>query len=270
MALFSFSVKPVSRLKGESIVKVASYQSRSKLYDEREDATYNFANKLDLVYTEIFLPPNAPTEFLDRQFLWNAVDKAEQRYDARTGRAIIAALQNELPLESQIEPIREFVLEAFVKQGMCADVAIHRGHREDNSRTGGEHVKIPPNNPHMHILLTDRPIEQEGFCAKKNRDWNKTFFVCHWRELWAKVQNKELAKNGLDFKVSHESLEIQGINREPTKHLGRKAMEMKRRGIETNRDIENRAIEASNKDRVNQSYHHQLENEQDRDFELSR
>ena len=81
MALYSFSVKSVSRLKGESIVKVASYQSRGELHDEREDAIYDFTNKTDLAYTEIFLPPDAPTEFLDRQTLWNAVDKAEQRYD---------------------------------------------------------------------------------------------------------------------------------------------------------------------------------------------
>ena len=266
MALYSFSIKPISRLKGESIVKVASYQSRGKLHDEREDVIFDFSHKTDLAYTEIFLPPNAPTEFSNRQILWNAVDKAEKRYDARTGRAIIAALQNELPLEAQIKTIREFVLEAFVKHGMCADVAIHRGHHEDQSRMEGEHAKISPNNPHVHILLTDRPIEQERFCATKNRDWNKRYFIRHWRELWEKVQNKELERNGLDARVSHESLEVQGIDREPTKHLGRKTTEMKRRGRETNRDNENRVIEARNKERVNRK----LEREQDRDFELSR
>lgn len=268
MALFSFSVKPISRLKGESIVKVASYQSRSKLYDEREDALYNFTNKLDLAYAEIFLPSNAPSEFLDRQILWNAVDKAEQRYDARTGRAIIAALQNEIPLESQIKTIREFVLKAFVKQGMCVDLAIHRGHHENS--TEGEYTEIPPNNPHMHILLTDRPIQQGGFCATKNRNWNKKYLVRHWRELWEKVQNKEFERNGLDVRVSHESLELQGLDREPTKHLGRKLTEMKRRGIETNRNSENRAIGDRNKELMNRKYQRQLEREQYRDFELSR
>ena len=270
MALFSFSVKAISRLKGESIVKVASYQSRGKLYDERENITYDFTNRRDLAYTEIFLPPNAPTEFLDRQLLWNAVDKMEKRYDARTGRAIIAALQNELTLETQIKTIKEFVLEAFVKRGMCADVAIHRGHREDKTRMEGEHAKVPPNNPHFHILLTDRPIERGGFCATKNRGWNKKYLVRHWRELWEKVQNKEFERNGLDVRVSHESLEVQGLDREPTKHLGRKSTEMKRRGIETNRDSENRAIGDRNKELMNRKYQRQLEREEYRDFELSR
>jgi ATP-dependent exoDNAse (exonuclease V) alpha subunit len=270
MALFSFSVKPVSRLKGESIVKVASYQSRGKLYDEREDASYNYTNKLDLVYTEIFLPPNAPTEFFDRQLLWNAVEKVEQRYDARTGRAIIAALQNEIPLEPQIRAVREFVIEAFVKHGMCVDVAIHRGQREDQSHMEGEHTKVSPNNPHVHILLTDRPIDPEGFCAKKNRAWNNKDLVHHWRELWEKIQNKEFEHKGLAMRISHESLEVQGIDRDPTKHLGRKTIEMKRRGKETNRDIENRTIEARNTKRLNRKYQRRVEQEQNLDFELSR
>ena len=270
MALYSFSVKAISRLKGESIVKVASYQSRGKMYDEREDATYDFTNKTDLAYTEIFLPQNAPIEFLDRQILWNVVDKAEQRYDARTGRAIIAALQNELTVDAQIKPIREFVIQAFVNQGMCADVAIHKGHRENESRIEGEHPKVFPNNPHLHILLTDRPIEQEGFCAKKNRDWNQKVYVRQWRDLWEKVQNKEFERKGLDVRVSHESLVVQGIDREPIKHLGRKTTEMKRRGKETNRDSENRAIEARNKDCENRKHQRRLEREQEREFELSR
>lgn len=270
MALYSFSVKPISRLKGASIVKVASYQSRGKLHDEREGVSYDFSHKTDLVYTEIFLPSDAPTEFLDRQLLWNAVDKSEKRYDARTGRAIIAALQNELPLDAQIKAIREFIIEAFVKKGMCADLAIHRGHRKDKSLMEGEHAKGSSNNPHLHILLTDRPIERKEFCAKKNRDWNKTVCVRQWRELWEEVQNKEFEKNGLDIRVSHESLEIQGIDREPTKHLGRKTMEMKRRGKETSRDSENRAIEARNNDRENRKHQRRLEREQEREFGLSR
>ena len=257
-------------MKGESIVKVASYQSRAKLYDEREDVNHDFTNKLDLVYTEIFLPPNAPNEFLDRQILWNAVDKAEKRYDARTGRSIIASLQNELPLESQLNTVREFVIEAFVKHGMSADVAIHRGHRTDSSRMEGEHAKFSPNNPHVHILLTDRPLEQERFSAKKNRAWNNRALVHHWRELWEKIQNKEFEHKGLATRISHESLEVQGINRDPTKHLGRKTIEMKRRGKEANRDSENRAIETLNKERVNHKYQRRLEQDQDHDFELSR
>ena len=153
---------------------------------------------------------------------------------------------------------------------MCADIAIHKGHREDESHIKGEHAKVSPNNPHMHILLTDRPIGQEGFCVKKNRDWNKKSFVRHWREMWEKVLNKEFERNGLDFRVSHESVEVQGIDREPTKHLGRKATEMKRRGKETSRDSENRAIKARNKELENRKRQRWLEREQVREFELSR
>lgn len=150
---------------------------------------------------------------------------------------------------------------------MCADLAIHKGQRENDS-----HIKndLSQSNPHIHILLTDRPIEFKGFCTKKNRDWNNKNLVRQWRELWEKVQNKALEKNDLKIRVSHESLDIQGIDREPKKHIGRKATEMKRRGIETNRDNENRSIETRNKDRVNRKYQRQLEREEYRNFELSR
>lgn len=254
-------------MNGESIVKVASYQSRSRLYDEREDVIYDFSHKKDLVFTEIFLPSNAPTDFSNRCILWNAVDKVEKRYDARTGRAVIIALQNELALKEQIESLREFVIEAFVKRGMCADVAIHSGHRE-NCFLIGDDAPCFPSNPHAHILLTDRPINHEGFCSKKNRDWNKEIYVRQWREVWEKTQNKEFERKGLAVRISHESLEVQGIERAPTKHLGLKIAEMKRRGKETNRDYENRAIEALNKELNSQKHQRQLMREQE--HEMSR
>jgi len=238
MAIYSFSIKPVSRLKGESIVKVAAYQSRGILYDEREEIQYDFTHKTDLLYTKIFLPFETPPEFFDRQTMWNAVDKAEKRLDARTGRAAIAALPNELTLEEQIRLVNEFVIEAFINQGICVDIAIHSGEKGNGI-----------NNPHVHILLTDRPIGRDGFCDKKNRDWNRKSYVCLWRELWAKAQNREFERKGLDVRVSYESLEVQQIDREPTKHLGRKVMEMKRRGKETDRNKENRAIIAGNQER---------------------
>ena len=270
MALYSFSVKPVSRLKGESAVKVAAYQSRGRLNDKREDALYDFTHKADLFHAEIFLPSTAPSIFLDRQTLWSEVDRVEKRYDARTGRAVIAALPNELTVEEQIKLVHEFVVEAFVNLGMCADVAIHSGRREDKAHKEDEPTKILPNNPHVHILLTDRPIDRDGFCAKKNRDWNKKAYVRQWRELWEKVQNREFERKGLDVRVRHESLEVQKIDREPTKHLGRKVAEMQRRGKETDRGDENRVIEARNKEREERKQQRQLIRKQDREFELSR
>ncbi|WMC91321.1 MobQ family relaxase [Kineothrix sp. MB12-C1] len=268
--MYSFTIKPISRLNGGSALKVAAYQNRGKLFDEREKTIYDFTHKTDLLYTNIFLPENAPLEFFDSQILWNEAEKMEKRYDARTGRAVIAALPNELTLEEQINLVEKFVTEAFIKYGMCADIAIHSGHRE-NELSANRHLdQVLPNNPHVHILLADRPVDRDGFCPKKNRDWNKKVLVRQWRKLWAEIQNREFEYKKLKVRVSHESLEVQQINREPTIHLGRKVMEMERRGKDTERRKINRNIEKQNKERQELERQYQLERTQEYEFKRSR
>lgn len=159
MALFGFDVKPISRLRGESVAKTASYILRGKVYDEYLNKTHYYAHVKDLLHSEILLPENAPRVFLDLQKLLSAIDKAEKRYDARTGRVVRLTLPNnkELSNEEWIKLTRSFVKEAFVNQGMCAVVAIHEGKNENPKH----------NNPHAHVLLTDRPVDMNGFCTKK-------------------------------------------------------------------------------------------------------
>jgi hypothetical protein len=230
MALYSFSVKTVGRLKGESIPKIAAYQAREKIFDEHKKIEYDFTKKKGLLYSKIILPKSAPARFRNRQTLWNEAEKAEKRTDSRTGRAIIAALPNELTLKEYIPIVEVFVYRAFVSLGMCADIAIHDGCRENTSKKMIDHGNIPPNNPHVHILLTDRPVGKNGFCTEKNRDWNKKEYLLQWRKLWADIQNKAFERKGLKVRVSHLSLKAQGIKRKATIHLGKKVIEMIRHG----------------------------------------
>ena len=62
-------------------------------------------------------------------------------------REFVVALPIELSREEQIELLQEFIREQFVSDGMCADAAIHD--------TDGH-------NPHAHILLTVRPLDEQG------------------------------------------------------------------------------------------------------------
>jgi len=150
------------------------------------------------------------------------------------------SLPNELMLDDWKQLVRDFVNEAFVSMGICAVVAIHENkHPSDPTK----------NNPNAHILLSDRPIDRDGFCAKKNRDWNNKKYVRVWRKMWADVQNRILEQKGLE-KVSHESLEVQDIDREPTIPLGRAAMALERKGIPTERGNKNRKIETRNNECV--------------------
>lgn len=265
MALYLLSIKPISRTQNRSSVEAAAYRSAQKLYNEREDITHDFTRKKGVVHTEILLPENAPSGFSNREILWNAVEHAEKRRDSRTAREIVLALPRELTLETSKALVRKFVSVCFIPLGMCADICIHAGlNKNKNHKT--ERNKTLPHNPHAHILLTDRPVRDEGFCDKKNPDWNSKQYLNQWRECWANLQNEVFIRKGLEIRVSHESYKKRGIAREPTKHLGPVVMAMERRNINTKLGNENRAIEARNKEQ----HQLQLEQKRARAFDLSR
>ena len=52
--------------------------------------------------------------------------------------------------------------------------------------------------------------------------------------------------------MSHESLEVQGIDREPTRPLGRAATALERKGIQTEMGNWNREIEARQREQEEQ------------------
>ena len=74
------------------------------------------------------------------------MEEVETAKDSRLAREFVVALPIELSREEQIELLQEFIQEQFVSDGMCADAAIHD--------TDGH-------NPHAHILLTVRPLDEQ-------------------------------------------------------------------------------------------------------------
>ena len=89
----------------------------------------------------------APLEWNDREQLWNAVEENEKTKDSRLAREFVVALPVELDKDSNISLLQNFIQKNFVDMGMCADFAIHD--------TDGH-------NPHAHILLTVRPLNENG------------------------------------------------------------------------------------------------------------
>ena len=231
MANFHLSVKFVSRGQGRSSVGAAAYRAGEKLYNQYDGITHDFTRKGGVIYKEIILPHDAPVEYLDRQILWNAVEMAEKRVDARTAREIEVSLPRELSSAQHIELLREYANNTLISKGMCADIAIHAGQN---------------NNPHAHILLPTRPIDRAGFLPKKDREWEKRSNVVIWRKQWADTQNKTFERLGLDVRVDHRSYADQGLDKEPTLHEGVKAREMEKRGIRTELGEINRQIKLKN------------------------
>lgn len=259
MAIYHCSIKIISRGKGKSAVAAAAYRSGENLTNEYDGITHDYTRKGGIVHTEILLPDHAPSEYANRAVLWNAVEKIEKAKNAQLAREIEIALPKELTREQSISLVREYVKEQFVNAGMCADIAIHD--KEDG-------------NPHAHVMLTIRPIEQDGTWGAKQKkeyvldkdgnkiydpkkrqykcktipstDWNEQTKAEEWRSAWAEICNRALEQNGHAERIDHRSYARQGIDQIPTVHLGVAAFQMEKRGIRTERGNLNREIEVTN------------------------
>ena len=147
MAIYHMEAKVVSRGAGRSTVAASAYLSCSRLYNDYDGVQHDYTRKQGLVWQRVFLPEYAPQEWKDREQLWNAVEEVETAKDSRLAREFVVSLPIELNREQQIELLQAFIREQFVSDGMCADAAIHD--------TDGH-------NPHAHILLTVRPLDEQG------------------------------------------------------------------------------------------------------------
>ena len=259
MAIYHLSIKIISRGKGKSAVAAASYRSGEKIKNEYDGIVHDFTRKGGIAHTEILLPQNAPQEFSDRGTLWNSVEKIEKSKNSQLAREIEIALPKELNREKQIELVREYVKENFVKVGMCADIALH-------DKNDG--------NPHAHILLTMRPLNEDKTWGAKSKkeyildengekvklkngnyktrkintvDCNEQDKAEEWRKTWADITNKYLEENSIQEKVDHRSYQRQGIEEIPTIHLGVSASQMEKKGIATDRGNINREIRKQNR-----------------------
>lgn len=233
--MYHLTVKIKSRSNNQHVLSASAYISGQRLYDERHKLHFDFTSKKGIAYSEIILPSHAPPQFANREVLWNAVELVENRKDSRLAREVEFALPRELNLAEQIELSRTFVIENFVSLGMCADLCIH--HKNDE-------------NPHAHVLLTDRPVDSNGFLEKKDPSWNRRELVKAWRKTWEIMLNREYERKGLDKRVSCESYKTQRIvDRKPTKHLGPRVLKYADQGQMTDRFLDHLKILRSDRER---------------------
>ncbi|MGJ0123802.1 MobA/MobL family protein [Staphylococcus hominis] len=142
----------------KNIVASASYRSDEALYSERTDEKIKFRNHTVKPESMILTPQNAPEWTNDRQRLWNEVDKVEKHNtktnNPRLAKEVLLSLPNDFDIEVQTELTKDFIKSEFVDKGMVADISIHRDDM---------------NNPHAHVLLTQRPFNSDGTWGKKTK-----------------------------------------------------------------------------------------------------
>ena len=220
-----FKITIVKRSQGQSAVAGAAYQSGERLFSEYDQKTKFYNKKKELVHAEIMLPSHAPPGYADRATLWNAVEAVENQWNSQLARRIVLAFPVEVPKEQYLKMIREFCQEQFVSKGMIADFAIH-------DKGDG--------NPHAHILLTLRAMDEYGKwlpkarkvydldengerirlpsgnwkCHKENTvDWNDQKYAEVWRHGWETITNRYLEAAGRPERVDLRSFERQGMMR---------------------------------------------------------
>ncbi|TCP07376.1 MobA/MobL family protein [Crenobacter luteus] len=238
MAIYHLSVKTISRSAGRSATAAAAYRAGVEITDERTGEIHDYTRKGGVESAELVLPAGAPEWAADRAALWNAAEQAETRKNSTVAREFEVALPEELSPAERARLARDFARELVERHGCAADVAIHAPGKEGDNR-----------NHHAHILLSTRRLGPEGFTEKtRELDDQKTGskLVTQWRERFAALTNERLRENGIEARVDHRTLEAQGIEREPTRHLGPAATGYERRTGEPSRkrlDFEQEAAE---------------------------
>ena len=251
MAIYHASTKPIARSSGRSAVAAAAYRAGQELVDERTGLVHDYTRKGGVVSAQAVL---ADGSTVDRSALWNAAEFAEKRKDGRTAREWIVALPAELDAQGRSDLAREFGVELAKRYGVGVDIAVHMPDREGDNR-----------NHHAHILTTTREVSRgedgqlvlgaKTIIELSDTDRRKMGLgaaaeeVKIIRGLWEELANGALERAGRSERIDGRSLEAQGIDREPTTHLGQMATDMERRGIATDRGAGNRQAAANNAER---------------------
>jgi len=244
MAIYHCSVKIIGRSAGRSSVAAAAYRAGEDLINEYDGVEHDFRKKNWVEYTEIILPANAPREYADRSTLWNAVEKAEKSQDAQLSREFELALPSEMTREQQLEAVHAVLNNKLVSEGMVADIAIHNPPVTNDRHQPidkDEHVtkdmsKMMFINPHAHILVTVRPMDENGkwqkkaeieyLCKKDNEE--KAFTAEEFQkakeEGWEKQYKYEVDKKKIWLTASEgNEKDLKRVNRSPkTSRFGRR------------------------------------------------
>ena len=230
MAIYHCSVSVTSRSSGASSVAAVAYRESIKVKDERLGITHDYQKKSDVVESFTLVPTGSPEWAKDSKRLWNEVEKIERRKDAQLFREVNVALPRELSHDEHKYIVERYCQKNFVDQGMVASVAFHSSKSD---------------NPHAHIMLTMRHINEDGF-GKKERSWNDKAQLQEWRKDWSQCVNESLERNHIKETIDHRSLLDQNVTRKPQIHLGRIAHSMEQRGERSERGDQNREIDYSN------------------------
>ena len=197
VALYSASVKPVSRSSGRSATAAAAYRNAERIIDERTGDIHDYTRRSGVDYVESFSPvgmaPQSGSE------LWNKAEAAEVRKNARVAREVLVALPHELDQVQRRELAKSIAQGLADRYGTAGTLAVHQPDREGDNR-----------NHHVHILMTTRRLDASGQLGEKTReldDVKRGPQEVEWiRAMIEDRTNQSLERAGVEARVDRRSL----------------------------------------------------------------
>ena len=251
----------VQRSQRQSAVAAAAYQSGEKLFCEYDHSRALRTRKSVVSSTMKSCSRQMPTGICRPQYFMERRRSDGKAMELPACKAVVLTIPREIPPDQYAVLVREFCEQQFVSKGMIADFAIHDPYP-------------PGHNPHAHVLLTMRAMDEHGKWLPKSRkvydldengeriklpsgrwkshkedtvDWNAQKYCEIWRHEWEVIQNRYLEANDRPERVDLRSYARQGLDVVPTVHEGAAVRQMEKRGIQTNIGNLNREIRAANR-----------------------
>ncbi|MEL7115551.1 MAG: MobA/MobL family protein, partial [Pseudomonadota bacterium] len=152
---------------------------------------------------------------------WLNREEAADRKNARVIDKIRLALPRELDEEQRAKLVVDFARD-LTQNRTPWYAAIHQSGKDAH-------------NPHCHLVIRDRDIESGKRVIKLSdsaRDRAKVGLqgsaADMVRERWETYANRALERAGHEMRIDRRSLEAQGIDREPTIHIGPRAQHIEK------------------------------------------
>lgn len=226
MAICHISAKAsVSRGGGRSSTAAAAYRAGVCITDLRTGEVFDYRRKGGVESSDLLMPGD---RIEDRAKFWNDVEAHHKRGDAMVAREVVVALPAELSPAERRRLAEDFAKELVNGYRIAIDLSIHEPGKEGDER-----------NHHAHLLMSACHVELDGSLGKKCNELDPIHckrnhvenLAERFRERWADLVNERLKENGVDQRIDHRTLAAQGIDREPTQHLGPAVTGMIRRGV---------------------------------------
>lgn len=242
MAIAFVRARPLSRGKGQSVVACAAYRGCEKLHDEFYGKDHDYRKKSGHVAGGLLLPEGVNKT---REEIWNLVEGAEKRGDARLCKEILVALPKEFTDEENTilaQGIAKILSEEHKPDGTVdyypVQWDIHGPHEEAVIDEDGNFVldekgnkKMEDNrNNHGHFMVSERfwDFDADTFSKTKDRNRNTKEWMAAIKLEIGELMNSMLRAKGLpevDFRSweerNAESVEKTGKELDrPQRHQG--------------------------------------------------